>query len=56
MSIEIKEARTRKEMKKFVRFGNNLYKGNQYFCPQLEFDELNTLNPDRKSTRLNSSH
>lgn len=47
MSIEIKEARTKKEMKKFVRFGNKLYEGNQYFCPQLEFDELNTLNPEK---------
>jgi len=47
MSIEIKEVRTRKEMKKFVRFGNNLYEGNQYFCPQLEFDELNTLDPNK---------
>jgi hypothetical protein len=47
MSIEIKEARSRKEMKKFVRFGNELYARNPYFCPQLEFDELNTLNPDK---------
>jgi len=47
MSIEIKEARSRAEMKKFVRFGNKLYEDNPYFCPQLEFDELNTLNPDK---------
>ena len=45
MPIEIREARTKKEMKQFVRFGNTLYEGNQCFCPQLEFDELNTLNP-----------
>jgi GNAT superfamily N-acetyltransferase len=47
MTMEIKEARTRKELKKFIRFGNKLYEGNQYFCPQLEFDELNTLNPNK---------
>lgn len=47
MSIEIKEARTKKEMKKFVRFGTELYEKNPYFCPQLEFDELNTLNPKK---------
>lgn len=47
MIIEIKEARTRKEMKQFVRFGNKLYEGNEYFCPQLEFDELDTLNPKK---------
>lgn len=47
MSIEIREALTKKDMKKFVRFGNKLYEGNQYFCPQLEFDELKTLNPNK---------
>ncbi len=26
-----------------MRFGNQLYEGNKYFCPQLEFDEINTL-------------
>ncbi len=47
MSIEIKEARSKKEMKKFVRFATNLYEGNDCFCPPLEFDELNTLNPKK---------
>ena len=47
MPIEIREARTRREMKQFVRFGNKLYEGNEYFCPQLEFDELDTLNPKK---------
>lgn len=47
MSIEIKEAITRKDMKKFVRFGNKLYEGNDCFCPQLEFDELDTLDPKK---------
>ncbi|MDR1653206.1 MAG: N-acetyltransferase [Prevotellaceae bacterium] len=44
MSLTIKEVRTKSDLKKFVRFGTDLYKGNQYFCPPLEFDELNTLN------------
>ena len=47
MSIEIKEARTSREMKKFVRFSTELYKGNPYFCPPLEFDEFATLNPKK---------
>ncbi|MDR2084603.1 MAG: N-acetyltransferase [Bacteroidales bacterium] len=41
--ITIREVTNKKELKKFIRFGNKLYEGNQYFCPQLEFDELNTL-------------
>ena len=42
--IEIKQITTRKELKKFIQFGTNLYKDNQYFCPPLVFDELNTFN------------
>lgn len=45
--IEIKEIHTRKDMKKFVRFGTKLYEGNPYFCPPLEFDELDTLDPKK---------
>ncbi|MDR2854183.1 MAG: N-acetyltransferase [Prevotellaceae bacterium] len=43
MSLEIKEVRTKSELKKFIRFGTKLYAGNKYFCPPLEFDELGTL-------------
>ncbi|MCL1868351.1 MAG: N-acetyltransferase [Paludibacter sp.] len=47
MSLIIKEIRTKSEMKKFIRFNTDLYAGNQYFCPPLEFDELATLNPKK---------
>ena len=47
MSVEIKEVRTKKELKQFVRFPVELYKGNSCFCSPLEFDELNTLNPNK---------
>ncbi|MBQ4344767.1 MAG: N-acetyltransferase [Muribaculaceae bacterium] len=48
MSIEIKPvAPTKKELKKFVQFGIDLYKGNDYFIPPLIFDEVNTLLPDK---------
>jgi len=46
MSVIIKEAVSKKEMKQFIHFGIDLYKGNPYFCPPLLFDERNTL--DRK--------
>lgn len=37
---------TRKNLKKFVKFQINLYKGNQYFVPPLISDDVNTLNPE----------
>ena len=43
MSILIKPVTTRKELKTFVRFANNLYKGNRYYVPSMPFDDLNTL-------------
>jgi len=45
--IEIKQVKTRKELKKFIQFGIDLYKDNPYFCPPLVFDELNTFNPKK---------
>ncbi|MDR1544733.1 MAG: N-acetyltransferase [Prevotellaceae bacterium] len=42
--IEIKEVKNRCELKKFIKFGTDLYEGNPYFCPPLVFDELNTFN------------
>ena len=45
MAVEIVEITTRRDLKKFIQFGNDFYKDNQYFCPQLISDELNTFNP-----------
>lgn len=36
---------TRGELKKYVKFGINLYKGNDCHVPPLIFDEINTLAP-----------
>lgn len=47
MSILIKTVTTRKELKTFVRFANNLYKGNKYYVPSMPFDDLNTLDKDK---------
>ena len=33
--IEIKEVKTRKQIKQFLDFPNNLYKGNPYYIPPL---------------------
>lgn len=43
MSIEIKEIHTQRELRDFVKFQMNLYKGNPYFVPALMVDEVNSL-------------
>lgn len=49
MAIEIKEidSSSRKELKKYVQFGIDHYKGNPYFVPPLIFDEIDTLSPQK---------
>ncbi|HOH95817.1 MAG TPA: N-acetyltransferase [Candidatus Enterocola sp.] len=43
MDISIREVLSKKELKAFVQFGIDLYDGNDYFCPPLISDELDTL-------------
>lgn len=43
MSVQIKTASSRKEMKLFARFGNKLYKDNKYYVPSMPLDDLNTF-------------
>lgn len=47
MEIKIAEVKTKGELKKFIEFGNSLYKDNPYFCPSLLYDEENTLSRDK---------
>lgn len=48
MSVEIRPvAPNHKELKRFVKFGIDLYKGNDCYVPPLIFDEINTLMPDK---------
>ena len=46
-SIELKEVRTRRELKKFIRWPDRLYKGNKYRVPQLHSFEASTLDPKK---------
>ena len=46
MSVEIKEVTNNKELKQFVKFNLELYKGNPYHVPSLISEEMMTL--DRK--------
>lgn len=45
--IEIREAVSKKDIKKFVDFPQKLYKGNPYFVPYLRMDEVNIINPEK---------
>lgn len=44
--IEIKKVENKKDLKTFIRFPEELYKGNAYWVPPLEFDEMNVLRKD----------
>ncbi len=47
MSVSIKEVTTKKELKDFVKFNINLYKGNPYHVPGLIEEEMMTLSKDK---------
>ena len=43
--ITIKEVKTKRELRRCVQFGIDLYKGNNCYCPPLILDEMNTFSP-----------
>ena len=45
--IEVKEVNTKKELKQFVQFYYDLYRGNDCAVPFLYFDEMSTLRSDK---------
>lgn len=45
MAVEIREVKSKKELKQFIEFANNLYKDSPYFCPPLFIDELAVFSP-----------
>ena len=45
--IEIKEVKSRKDLKKFAAYPVKLYKKCPYYVPSLRSDELNTFNPKK---------
>jgi GNAT superfamily N-acetyltransferase len=46
-SIEIRTVTNNRELKQFIRFYYDLYRGSKYAVPFLFFDEWNTLNRDK---------
>ncbi len=49
MSLIIKKVSTKRELKKFIRFNYELYKGNPYSVPDLYDDMLNTFNKNKNA-------
>ena len=45
-SVEVVEVSTKKDLWKWVRFPNELYKDNEFFVPFLEIDEFDTFSGD----------
>lgn len=43
--VEIKEVKTKSDLRKFVRFPHELYKGSPYYVPLLDMDEMGQFDP-----------
>jgi ribosomal protein S18 acetylase RimI-like enzyme len=46
-AITLQRVTTLRQLRRFIDFPFRLYKGNKYWCPPLQFDELNTLRQDK---------
>lgn len=46
MAIEIRQINSKRELKQFIQFANDLYVDCPYYCPPLFFDEMNCFEPD----------
>jgi hypothetical protein len=47
MAIEIREVKTKHDLRTFIRYPLTLYKGNPYYVPSIYLDEMNTLSADK---------
>ena len=45
--VEIREVKTKKELKEFILFPQSLYKNNPYWVPDLIMDEMDNLQKDK---------
>ena len=48
-TVEIKKVSSRRDLKKFVEFHYDLYKGNKYDAPNLFSDDMNTLDEQKNA-------
>ena len=49
MSVEIKNVKSKSDLRAFINLHYDLYKGNPYDVPSLYSDEVNTLSKDRNA-------
>ena len=49
MSVEIKKVESKKDLKTFIDFHHDLYKGNKYDAPNLYIDDMRTLRKDKNA-------
>ena len=47
MPVQIKAVSSKKELKTFVCFANDMYKDNEYYVPAIVFDELSTFDKNK---------
>ena len=47
MAVEIRKIETKRDIRRFIEFANELYKDNPYYCPPLLFDEINTFDRNK---------
>ena len=47
MYISIRRVESKAELKRFIRFANNLYKGNNYYVPAIVIDDLATFDKQK---------
>ena len=49
MTVELKEVKSRSDLRQFIQFPNKLYQKNPYWIPALESDEWKTLDPKKNA-------
>ena len=49
MAVEIRKVEGKKDLKAFIDFHYDLYKGNQYDAPNLFSDDMHTLRKDKNA-------
>ena len=54
MNIEVKEVSSPKELKQFIHYTFQLYRGSQYWLPPVNTDEINFFNPRKNKALANS--
>ena len=47
MAVTIKQVTDRKELRRFAKFPNDLYRGNKFFVPQIVSMDMDTFDPKK---------